>query len=218
MQQLIPHTISGNTFLLSADRCIFWHENKMLILSDLHLGKTGHFRKAGIGVPQAVFKEDMQRLFTLLQIFKPREIIIIGDMFHSYANKEHDFFLKWRKDFSDVPVNLVKGNHDILKENWYREADITISDKQLVIGDFLFTHDVADCDFLTAHYVFCGHIHPGVSIKGLGKQSLHFPCFHFGEQYAVLPAFSRFTGTSAIETKRGGNVFAIIENMLLQIQ
>ena len=118
MSALVPHTILNNTFLLSPERCIFWEDKKTLILSDLHLGKTGHFRKSGIAIPQGVFKEDMQRLVTQLQIFKPQQVIIIGDMFHSESNKEHDLFLKWRQDFSALPIHLVKGNHDILKEEW----------------------------------------------------------------------------------------------------
>ena len=134
MSALVPHVILNNTFLLSADRCIFWEDEKTLILSDLHLGKSGHFRKSGIAIPQAVFKEDMQRLVTLLQIYKPRQLVIIGDMFHSHSNKEHDFFLKWRQDFSSLPIHLIKGNHDILKTAWYQLADITIHNCELQIG------------------------------------------------------------------------------------
>jgi uncharacterized protein len=210
MQQFIPHTLSGNTFLLSSDRCIFWEEQKTLILSDLHLGKTGHFRKSGIAVPQAIFKEDMQRLVCQLQIFKPRQVIVIGDMFHSADNKEHDFFLKWRQDFSRLAIHLVKGNHDILKESWYETAGIIINKCELTLGDFVFVHDFTDCTTPEEKYVFSGHIHPGISISGLGNQSLRFPCFYFGAQYAVLPAFSRFTGTHGIKPKRGEYVYALL--------
>jgi len=218
MSTLIPHTILNNTFLLLADRCIFWEEEKTLILSDLHLGKTGHFRKSGIAVPQAVFKEDMQRLVTQLQIFKPQQVIIIGDMFHSESNKEHDFFLKWRQDFSSLPIHLVKGNHDILKEDWYASAAITIDECKLTMGNFVFVHDVNDCAIPDKGYIFSGHIHPGITVRGLGKQSLHFPCFYFGKEYAVLPAFSKFSGTYPIEPKAGENVFALVEQTIVQIQ
>jgi len=44
----------------------------------------------------------------------------------------------------------------------------------------------------------------------MGKQSLQFPCFYFGEQYAVLPAFGRFTGTVSIDPLPESNVFAIL--------
>ena len=66
MQAPILHTIQEQHFWLSAHRAIFWEEQKALILSDLHFGKTGHFRKAGIAVPQQVYKEDLQRLISLL--------------------------------------------------------------------------------------------------------------------------------------------------------
>jgi metallophosphoesterase superfamily enzyme len=44
----------------------------------------------------------------------------------------------------------------------------------------------------------------------LGKQSLKFPCFYFSSNYAVLPAFSKFTGTAHIEPKPKDSVFAIL--------
>ena len=218
MSALIPHTILNNTFLLSPERCIFWEDKKTLILSDLHLGKTGHFRKSGIAIPQGVFKEDMQRLVTQLQIFKPQQVIIIGDMFHSESNKEHDLFLKWRQDFSALPIHLVKGNHDILKEEWYALADITIHKCEMAIGNFVFVHDVDDCAVPANGYIFSGHIHPSVTVRGLAKQALNFPCFYFGKHYAVLPAFSKFTGTYTIEPKAGENVFALVKQSIIPLQ
>ncbi|MEO6229694.1 MAG: ligase-associated DNA damage response endonuclease PdeM [Ferruginibacter sp.] len=210
MQNIIEHILLKNTFLLSAERCIFWQEKKILILSDLHLGKTGHFRKAGIAVPQAIFKEDLQRLITQIQIFKPDQVLVIGDMFHSVTNKEHDLFFKWRKDFHQLSFHLVKGNHDILPESWYNDAAIEVSNCETSIDNFSFVHDFADCEITENGYIFSGHIHPGISIHGPGKQSLRFPCFYFGKQYAVLPAFSRFTGTQGIKPKAGETVYALI--------
>jgi uncharacterized protein len=210
MQQTVAHIILGNTFLLASNRSIFWQEQNTLILSDLHLGKTGHFRKEGIAVPQAVFKEDMQRLVTLFQQYQPAKVIIIGDMFHSHANKELHLFIKWRNDFSHIPIQLVKGNHDILKADWYVQAGIELISEQLAIGNFIFTHDITDCELTEQQYAFCGHIHPGISIHGVAKQSVHLPCFYFSKQYAVLPAYSKFTGTFTIKKKRSETVFAIL--------
>lgn len=217
MTPTVLHTIFNQHFLLSPDRCIFWEEEKALILSDLHLGKTGHFRKSGINVPQAVFKEDMQRLFTLIQQFSPQQLIVIGDMFHSHSNKEHDFFLRWRNDFSSLPIQLIRGNHDILAGDWYNEAGITVIDEQHSIGNFIFTHDIADAEHTEDSYAFSGHIHPGISISGGSRQSLHFPCFYFSKTHAVLPAFSRFTGSASIRPKRGEKVVAIVEGRLMEL-
>ncbi len=210
MQQIIPHTILDNTFLLSADRCIYWEQQQTIILSDLHFGKTGHFRKAGIGIPQTIFKEDVQRFVSLLQTFKPANTIVIGDMFHSHDNKEHELFLKWRKDFNQLHIQLIMGNHDILHRAWYQDAGIEVLKDDLQIGNFSFIHDINECEMKEAVYCFSGHIHPGISIGGQARQSVHLPCFYFGKQYAVLPAFGKFTGTFPIKPKRGENVFALM--------
>jgi DNA ligase-associated metallophosphoesterase len=198
------------TLWLSQERCIFWEEEKALILSDLHLGKSGHFRKSGIPVPQTVFKEDMQRLISQVQFFKPDQLIIVGDLFHSTANKEHDLFLKWRNDFPGLAIRLVMGNHDILKKKFYEDAAIINEDCEASIGPFSFTHDINDCELPSGNYIFSGHIHPGIQLYGAGKQTLRFPCFYFGNEYAVLPAFGKFTGTYLIEAQKGEAVFAIL--------
>ena len=184
-------------------------------MSDVHLGKTGHFRKAGIAVPQAVFKEDMQRLLHLLHYFKPEKLIVIGDFFHSHANLELNLFTRWRNDMAYLPIILVKGNHDILSADWYRDADIEVVN-DLTINDFYFTHEYIEPN---EHiYTFSGHIHPGISIKGLGKQALKFPCFYFTPEFAVLPAFSRFTGLALIDPKKAEQVYALAEKTIIRIQ
>ena len=133
-------------------------------------------------------------------------------MFHSRDNREHDLFLKWRKDFEQLSIHLVKGNHDILKESWYTAAGIAISNCEMRIDQFAFVHDFTDCELPEEGYIFSGHIHPGISISGVGRQSLRFPCFYFGETYAVLPAFSRFTGMYGIKPKTGEAVYAVVNS------
>ena len=221
MQPAFPYRIKGQQLWLSPDRCIFWEEEKSLIVSDLHFGKTGHFRKAGIAVPQSVYREDLQRLLSQVQYFQPRQLLIVGDLFHSRENKELALFRKWRDDFPDLGIRLIQGNHDILQDTWYEEAGITVSQERWRKGAFAFIHDITelvgegDPDEREAMekedvYLFSGHIHPGIRIRGLGRQALQFPCFYFGVEYAVLPAFSRFTGTVSIDPLPEAAVFAIL--------
>ena len=228
MQAPISYRVKEQQLWLSSDRCVFWEDEKALIVSDLHFGKTGHFRKSGIAVPQAVYKEDLQRLLAQIQYFQPQQLIIVGDLFHSHANKELELFRKWRDDFPEVVIHLIKGNHDILKDDWYRVADIRLNDHNLLINNFHFIHDITSTADITIgnigsrkstrNYFFSGHIHPGIRIDGMGKQSLCFPCFYFGKHYAVLPAFSRFTGVALIEPERNENVFAIVNDKIVQLQ
>jgi uncharacterized protein len=206
---------------LCAERCIYWEDQNALILSDLHFGKTGHFRKSGIAVPQNIFKQDLQKLFSVIQFFKPVQLLIAGDLFHSQVNKEMDLFLKWRNDIFGIKIELIKGNHDILSKKFYQEAAIQTTDDQLQVKNFCFTHNIhLHCDNgITGNknYTFSGHIHPGIQLNGIGKQSLYFPCFYFGKDYAVLPAFSEFTGLSKMEDTGNDTIFAITGNEIIKI-
>lgn len=214
------HKLQQNNFWLSPERMVYWEEEKALMVSDLHFGKTGHFRKEGIAVPQSVYKEDLQRLVSQLQFFQPKQLIVVGDMFHSIANKELDWFIKWRNDFADLDIQLIMGNHDILKRQWYKEAGVTIKYEKLAINHFSFMHDITDLANSQSpipDYVFSGHIHPGIRISGAGKQSLHFPCFYFTPGFCVLPAFSRFTGLAMIRPKEEDHIFAIVNQTVIQL-
>lgn len=235
---MIKHIWQGQTFWLHPNRLMYWEEQNILIGSDLHLGKTGHFRKAGIGIPQQVYKEDLQRLFAAIQHFNPKQLLIVGDLFHSEANKELDWFIRWRNDFPSIDFHLVKGNHDILKRNWYLENGLVVS-RELQVGGLRFLHDPGplvlnvdlqppkeggsslkvkkgDCiegtlrSTVNSFPTISGHLHPGISISGGSRQTLRFPCFYFSQMQCILPAFSLFTGMCTIKPKPGESVFAII--------
>jgi DNA ligase-associated metallophosphoesterase len=212
----VLHIVRDQHLWLSGERAVFWEEEKILIASDLHFGKTGHFRKSGIAVPQSVYKEDLQRLVSLLHYFKPVRLIVVGDFFHSHANTELDWFRKWRQDLGTLDITLVRGNHDILSQTWYEETNIEVIEPELRIGPFLFTHD--RCDRLSDQYIFCGHIHPGILLNGAGRQSLRLPCFYFGPHFCILPAFSRFTGAVALRPEATDHIFAIAERKLIRLQ
>ena len=207
-----------------------------MIVSDLHFGKTGHFRKAGIPVPPSVYKEDLQRLFQQIQYFQPKELIFVGDLFHSRANLEHELFKKWRFDLSALTMHLVMGNHDLHSRKDHDDLDLVIHEEQLHRGEFRCVHDFslnasmppslnasmppslnASMPQCLNAYTISGHIHPGIRLQGNGKQSLRFPCFYFTPTFAVLPAFSRFTGMALIEPNRGDDVYAIVDKAIIQV-
>ncbi len=217
IQSLLQHTVLQNSFLLSPSRVIFWEEEKILILSDLHFGKSGHFRKAGIAIPQNILQEDIIRFLDQVQYFKPLKIIIVGDLFHSNNNKEHLLFLKLRQQILQIEVHLIMGNHDILQQKFYEEARICVHQKVLKINNFIFAHDISDLTLEADKYYFSGHIHPSIIIKGLGKQQIVLPCFYFKKAYAVLPAFGKFTGNYIIKPNKSETVFSITHNKIIKM-
>lgn len=223
---MLQYNWQGHVFGLSPQRFIYWGKEKTIILSDLHLGKTGHFRKEGIAMPQQVYKEDLQRLFTIIQQFKPNRLLIVGDMVHSKHNKELDWFCRWRNDFSQTDFTLIKGNHDILKDEWYNKNCITVC-KEIQMDGIRFVHDdtiqngeIVE-DGKTERIIqptISGHIHPGILLKGIAKQSMQLPCFFFNQQQCFLPAFSHFTGTFTMKPQKGDDVFVMMGNEIHQLK
>ncbi|MEI9942878.1 MAG: ligase-associated DNA damage response endonuclease PdeM [Chitinophagaceae bacterium] len=219
MATLLSHILYDQHLILNAERTLYWEDQNTLIVADVHVGKTGHFRKSGINVPQSVYKDDLHRLLAQILFFKAERLIIVGDLTHSAANLEMDLFRKWRKDFSSLKVDLVKGNHDILDNKWYEQADINVYNDPLVIEQFMFMHDIKQSkkNIDTDKFIFSGHIHPVVVMRGKGKQTLSFPCFYFSKGYSVLPAFSRFTGGYRVQAQEGDVVFALVEKEILKL-
>jgi DNA ligase-associated metallophosphoesterase len=213
------HIVHAQHLWLSPQRSIYWEEEKTMIVSDTHFGKTGHFRKSGIAVPQQVYKEDLQRFFSLATELKPERILVVGDFFHSTDNEEHDLFLKWKNDFTSLQITLIKGNHDILGNSWYENAGIQLIEQFYTIGQFSFQHDPAEnhnpLDENT--FVFSGHVHPGIQMKGIGKQSLRFPCFYFTKNQCILPAFSKFSGLAILKPKKHDQAYAIANDTIIKL-
>jgi uncharacterized protein len=209
------YKLRGNNCWLSPERMLFWEEEKALVVADMHFGKTGHFRKSGIAVPQALFREDLQRMVSQLQYFQPSRLIVVGDLFHSRENRELDLFKKWRQDLQGIRVELIKGNHDILEDPWYAGAGIELHSEEWGLGNFSFCHDPDHPAGNPEAYRFSGHIHPGVRISGQGKQSLRFPCFFFGRTQCILPAFSHFTGMAIQKGGPEDHIFAIVNHSVI---
>jgi len=214
---VLNHTLLDQHLILTTERSIFWEEEKALILSDLHLGKTGHFRKSGIAVPGKVNSNDLHRLFSQIQFFKPEKLIIVGDLFHSSENKQLLLFKKWRDDHRHTDFILVRGNHDILPDSWFQQSGINIRTGKFDLGPFSFIHDRDDLESTGEKYVFSGHIHPSVMISGKGRQSLRLPCFLFRPKEAILPAFGSFTGSYTLEPTKKDSVFLITESEIIKM-
>ena len=208
-------SIREQEIILDKERAIYLPQHQLLALSDLHLGKAAHFRKAGLAVPNQVSKNDLSRLAKLLENYQPKILLIKGDMFHSDYNSEIDEFAEWKKDFNHVEFILVKGNHDRQNEIVYEQLYIAVHEPNYHVASLSFIHDAADDQ--SDLYPIGGHIHPGISIYNNAKQRMKLPCFYFGVDYAILPAFSNFTGLQMVKPKANDQVFAITPSKVVEI-
>lgn len=203
------------TLWLLPQKAIFWVEQQALIVADVHLGKVGHFRKAGIAIPEKLAQDDLATLSDLIRALNPAQLIFLGDLFHSELNADWEWFAMWRQQFPDLNISLIKGNHDIIPERKFAELHITF-DEQLALGPFLMMHHPLKSRHSNA-YVLCGHIHPGVKLKSKTRQTLTLPCFAFGDFQAILPSFGKFTGRVAIRHLETDRIFAVLEHKVMAL-
>jgi len=186
--------LKDKTVYLLAEKCAFFPYTQTLVIADIHLGKAVHFRKSGIMIPpQAGTVQDYRILHHVIQKYKPLRILFLGDLFHSVANTAWQHFADFTTQYNWLTWVLIQGNHDILPAQLYREANLQVCETLQEDG-LLFSH--APLAQVTADSInIAGHIHPATSLRGLGKQTLKLPCFHFAPPYFLLPAFGSLTGT-----------------------
>lgn len=99
----------GEELILDKERALFLPKHQLLAISDLHLGKSAHFRQAGLQVPATIAQTDLQRLNLLIKHYHPKTLLINGDMFHHGLNTDIDEFAEWRKQYQQLDFLLVKG-------------------------------------------------------------------------------------------------------------
>ena len=213
-----PFTLLEQTLILLPQKAIYWEQQKALIIADVHLGKVGHFRKAGIAVPRDMEQSDLATLSDLIHEHKPEKLLFLGDLFHSDMNNDWDWFILWRSQFPNLKIILIRGNHDIIADSHYHQLNIELHDELLMDPFLMLHHPIPDDQLKNASgYVFCGHIHPGVCLSGRGRQQLTLPCFAFGSNQAVLPSFGQFTGKVAIHSQKTDRIFAVLKDKVIAI-
>ncbi len=213
---MIEVTIKNEVLMLLPEKAIWWKRNSALLVADIHLGKSGHFRKAGIPVPTKLQEEDLSLLADLVERYQPGRLYILGDFFHSELNIDWYLFPVWRKKFPDLEIVLVKGNHDILNDQVLLNAGVIIVKGYLDVFPFRLVHvPPANTTIAGSHYYLSGHIHPGIRLKGRARQSLTMPCFYFSDKQGVLPAFGRFTGNSTIAVNENDKIYPVFSGKVI---
>jgi len=207
--------ILGERLKLYPQKAVFWPGKDILFIADLHVGKINHFRRSGIPLPVKANDRNIELLIELIQAAKPKRVICLGDLFHSHYNPEWEVFGEVVKHFSNISFELVMGNHDIMSDIQYSRKGIRLHET-LRIDPFIFTHHPLE-EVEEGCYNLAGHIHPGVNMRGKGRQSLTLPCFYFGSCTGLLPAFGTFTGLARIYPKKNDKVFIIVKDEIMEV-
>ena len=123
-------------------------------------------------------------------------------------------FILWRQRNASVKMLLVEGNHDLKSGPLTGETNILEVSERYCMAPFSLCHYP---QVTTNGYGLAGHIHPSVILEGKARQELRLPCFWFGADYGVLPAFGQFTGCAPILPKDGDTVLVIADGNIVPV-
>ena len=211
--QLANHLVAGEHLVLHPHRALYWPRHGLLAVSDLHLGKAAHFRKAGAALPEGQDAATLQRLDALIKYFAPVGVLFLGDLFHSYRNRQWQRFGHWAAG-QRTRLHLVVGNHDLLTHAEYVAAGLTVVPEYLSTPPVIWSHHPMEH---AEGYSIAGHVHPGIALRLTSRQQVRLPCFLFGQRGALLPAFGLSTGTYPIQPAAGDAVFACTERRVMPV-
>jgi uncharacterized protein len=202
-------TVAGEHVVMLPERALWLPAHGTLCVADLHWGKAAAFRAAHVPVPMGTTSSDLARLSSALEVTGVSHLVVLGDLLHARAGRHEETLrtiAQWREAHAALRITLVRGNHDQHAGDPPTSLAIQCSDEPLRLGAFVGVHEpMAHSD----GYVLAGHLHPSVTIRGRGRQSLRLPCFVFGDTVGVLPAFSSFTGGGMYEQAPGERLFGI---------
>ena len=207
--------IHGENVIADSSGGLYWKRKRGLIISDLHLGKTMHFRKKGMALPQNLDFHDLVALEHVIEEYRPRRAILLGDLFHSDYNIEWERFASFTQEYKKGHFILVRGNHDILEDWHYARSNMEIVD-ELIADPFIFTHKPLHNSADRVN--ICGHVHPGIKLFGKGRQRIRLPAFFFRRNQILVPAFGRFTGSISIKPKKEDLILALADGKVIEIQ
>ncbi|MEL6811358.1 MAG: ligase-associated DNA damage response endonuclease PdeM [Bacteroidota bacterium] len=205
--------IEHQNFQLHPRGAVYWEAQQILLIADVHFGKVMHFRKHGSAVPMEAIYENFKNLNQVLDYFRPKRVIFLGDLFHSYQNMEWDLFREWIKERQEAYM-LIVGNHDVIAAEQYEALGVNV-EEEYTLDSFFLTHHPE-----TKEGVFniAGHLHPGVRFYGMGKQKISVSCFYQNENGLILPAFGAFTGKHLMVPKSGDQIFAVVGDEVIPVQ
>jgi len=200
----------GQTLVLTAERAVFWVEQRLLFFADVHFGKAMHFRRAGIAVPSGQSAHDLARMHQLALQFQPLRMLILGDLMHAAPSATEPWLAAldaFKKTHAPMTCQIIAGNHDRHRKGALSSWDWLIDAAE--IGPFRFTHEPSS---KPGFYSFAGHVHPCINLR-MAAGNLRLPAYCFAENQALIPSFGSFTGGFSVNQRDYSRVFVVSDKV-----
>jgi len=195
--------------ILDGRLALFHKRQRWLAVADLHFGYELSQRVAGRLVPIWGMTSVEERLMELIAEYRPRRLVVVGDVVHDRAAAAEARKLIERLANSCEPIVLA-GNHDrhvagsmALLDSWKS-------------GGFYFHHGHCTAD--TAGLIqITGHHHPAGSIADGAGLRLKLPAFVQQGGCWILPAFSPWAAGAPWEADAESRMWLCTAKRILQL-
>lgn len=193
-------TVSGVTFAADLSGALYWDEQRLLVVSDLHLEKGSSYAMRGTLLPPYDTIATLGRLAAVISRHDPRIVVALGDSFHdrtahgrlSAENRDTVAALQSGRDWI-----WISGNHD---PELPSDLGGTVAD-EVALGPVTFRHEPSG-----AQGEIAGHLHPKARVSARGR-SMERRCFASDGLRAVMPAFGAYAGGLSIRDKAFAKIF-----------
>ncbi|HVV42845.1 MAG TPA: ligase-associated DNA damage response endonuclease PdeM [Nitrobacter sp.] len=193
--------VAGTEFCVDLSGALFWEQERLLVVSDLHLEKGSSFATRGVLLPPYDTVATLGRLAAVLARYDPRTVIALGDSFHdrdaherlSAPDRDALSALQARRDWI-----WISGNHDPALPSDLGGAVAT----EVALGGIVFRHEPTGRAGEIA-----GHLHPKARVSTRGR-SMERRCFASDGERAVMPAFGAYAGGLSIRDRAFAKIFA----------
>ena len=198
----ISHTItvSGVTLVADPAGVLYWPEQRLLCVADLHLEKGSSFARRGVLLPPYDTRATLQALHALMARYAPRVVIALGDSFHDgegatrMAAPDRDLLTQLQQGREWI---WIAGNHD---PDPAPRIGGTFA-QALALGPIEFRHEPRGSVGEIA-----GHLHPSARIAWRGHAIVR-RCFAADGNRIVMPAFGAYTGGLNVLDYAFANIF-----------
>jgi putative SbcD/Mre11-related phosphoesterase len=146
-------------------------KTRTMVIADLHIGWEMALSERGIHVPTQMPKL-LAKLTTLISIYKPEKLLILGDVKHTVATAEigewkdiPDFLTDLERQIQEILI--IRGNHDGNLEPLLPENIKILPATGVTIGDvgFFHGHRWPSPSLLRCKTLVMGHVHPVVAFR-----------------------------------------------------
>ncbi|TSJ64670.1 ligase-associated DNA damage response endonuclease PdeM [Starkeya sp. 3C] len=181
--------LAGVHLLLDPAGALYWPEERLLVVADLHLEKGSAFAARGVPLPPYDSRATLALLERIAARWQPRAIVALGDSFHdrgAAARLGSDERASLAALGRGREMIWIAGNHDPdpAPELGGNHLDL------LRLGPLTLRHEPAP-GFVRGEIV--GHFHPVARLVQRGR-SLRRRCFATDGSRLVMPALGAYAG------------------------